>query len=96
MFRRTFGCYKPPKKRDDVYVDPLSIQHCLTCTLPVEECRGAPSVRGKRINRQATCPYEQAVAEAQTKCLVTLPGPRPDGVMRTWKCEVGIWQEDAL
>ena len=39
------GINKPrKKKRDEVRVDPLSIELCLDCTLPVEQCRGAPSV----------------------------------------------------
>ena len=80
------------KKRDEVRVDPLSVELCLGCTLPVEECYGALAATGSGYHGPPRCPYEAAVMErkaAKTR-VVTLPGPRPDGVMREWECEVEI------
>ena len=70
----------------EVRVDMLSVRLCLSCPLPVEECRGAPSAHLSYDNRSIRCAYEQAIAER--KCVIELPPPRPDGVMRTWKVEV--------
>ena len=74
------------KKRDEVRVDPLSVKLCLSCPLPVEECRGAPSSHIGHA-RPCRCPYEKAIAERRLH-VVRLPGPGPDGVMKTWECEV--------
>ena len=76
------------KKRDEVYVDPLSVELCLECTLP--ECYGAKGVKGG-YHGPPRCPYEAAVMERKVPKtrVVTLPGPGPDGVMREWECEVG-------
>ena len=73
-------------KRLGVYVDPLSVELCLDCPLPVEECRGAPSSHIGHA-RPCRCPYEKAIAERRLH-VVRLPGPGPDGVMKTWECEV--------
>ena len=59
----------------DVYIDMLSVQICPSC--PFDECYPT----------RCDCPLRMA-REAQKKQVVTLPGPRPDGVMRTWKVEV--------
>jgi len=77
------------KKRDEVRVDMLSVELCLSCPLPVEECRGAPSAHLSYDNRPIRCAYEQAIAERNMgPRMIELPAPRPDGVMRTWKVEV--------
>ena len=76
---------KPKKKlRDEVRVDPLSVKLCLSCPLPVEKCRGAPSSHIGDV-RPCYCPYELAIAERR---LVEPPGL--EGAMRMWKVEVGI------
>ena len=85
------GSYKSPKKRDEVYVDPVSVELCLDCPLPMDECRGAPRAHSLSTvyKRPTECPYEQAIAARKCKPrTVTLPGPGPDGTMRAWKCEV--------
>ena len=78
---------KKKRKRDEVRVDPLSVELCLSCTLPIEKCRGAPSSHISQ-TRPCHCPYEKAIAKRRQKCIVELPGPGPDGQMRMWKCEV--------
>ena len=86
-------CRSPsiPNKRDEVWVDPLSVELCLGCTEP--ECHGAKGAESGGYYGPPRCAYEAAVmarreAVAQT-VTVTLPGPDPEGVMRTWECEVG-------
>lgn len=77
------------RKRDEVYVDPLSVELCLDCTEP--ECFGAKGADRGGYNGPPRCAYEAAV-EARKKAaarVVTLPGPDPEGIMRTWECEVG-------
>ena len=76
---------KPKKKRDEVRVDPLSVELCLSCTLPVEKCRGAPSTHIGAA-RPCHCAYEKAIAARRQ--IIELPGPGPDGSLRRWKCRV--------
>jgi len=89
---RFTGRPRPPKdKRDEVYIDMLSVEICLKCTLP--ECPGGKAANGNGYTGPPRCPYEEAVmerkAQHQAKQVVTLPSPRPDGAMREWECEVG-------
>ena len=80
--------------RDEVYVDALSVELCLYCT--EEDCHGARAAHTSSYYGPPRCPYEAAVMgrRGKTTRTVMLPGPDPEGVMRTWKCEVGIWQTD--
>jgi len=62
----------------DVYIDYLSVAICPGC--PFDECH----------DTRPECPWNLAREEqCRGPRVVTLPGPRPDGVMRDWECEVG-------
>jgi len=81
----------PNTRKHEVWVDPLSVELCLECTVPVEQCHGAKGAESGGYYGPPRCAYEAAVM-ARRKAMarvVTLPGPDPDGVMRTWECEVG-------
>ena len=61
----------------DVYIDMLSVEICPDC--PFDECYPT----------RCDCPLRMArEAQHQKPWVVTLPGPRPDGVMRKWKVEM--------
>jgi len=81
-------------KRDEVYVDPLSVELCLDCTEP--ECRGAKGADTGGYYGPPRCAYEAAAMarrgamDADTeRRRVKMSPPDPNGVMRTWECEVG-------
>ena len=75
---------------NDVYVDPLSVALCLDCT--ESDCRGAKGADTSSYYGPPRCAYEAAVIGRRGRATrtVTLPGPDPDGRMRTWECEVGV------
>ena len=88
--RQFRGISRPSQKKlDEVYIDPLSVELCLDCPLP--ECHGAKAAGTNGYYGKPRCAYEAAVMGRRGKPTrtVRLPGPRPDGVMRTWECEVG-------
>ena len=74
-------------KQDEVYVDQLSVDICLNCTLP--ECHGAKAADRSGHSRPPRCPYEAAIMERKKPRVYVLPPPRPDGAMVAWECEVG-------
>lgn len=95
IFKALDRC-EPPRKRDEVYVDLLSVELCLECTEP--ECFGGKGADSSGYYGPPRCAYEAVVMGRsaprshrgrEQRQTVTLPGPDPDGVMRTWKCEVG-------
>ena len=89
-------CKSPsiPNKRDEVWVDPLSVELCLGCTEP--ECHGAKGAESGGYCGPPRCAYEAAVmarrnvtAGVTKRRRVKIPPPRPDGKLVWWECEVG-------
>jgi len=81
-------------KRDEVWVDPLSVELCLGCTEP--ECHGAKGAESGGYCGPPRCAYEAAVmarrnvtAGVTKRRRVKIPPPRPDGKLVWWECEVG-------
>jgi len=87
--RQFNGISKPDtSKRDEVYIDPVSVELCQVCTEP--DCDGAKAADRGGYSGPPRCAYEAAVMGRRnvTARVVTLPGPRPDGAMRQWACEL--------